>query len=46
VGDEVAQDVFVCVARPGSADTGLAGPLTEVDLPCRRSEWHGWFWSI
>jgi hypothetical protein len=22
---------------------GPAGPLTEVDLPCRRSEWHGSF---
>jgi len=23
---------------------GTAGSLTEVDLPCRRSEWHGSFW--
>ena len=23
-----------------------AGPLTEVDPPCRRSEWHGSLWSI
>jgi hypothetical protein len=22
---------------------GPAGPLAEVDLPCRRSEWHGSF---
>jgi hypothetical protein len=31
------------VARLGSADRRLAGPLTEVDLPCRRSEWRGSF---
>jgi hypothetical protein len=23
---------------------GPVGPLIEVDLPCRRSEWHGSFW--
>jgi hypothetical protein len=33
----------LCLARLGSADRRLAGPLTEVDLPCRRSEWHGSF---
>src|SRR5262249_8647630 len=31
---------FRALARLGSADGWLAGPLTEVDLPCRRSEWH------
>ena len=34
------------MARPGSADRRLAGPLTEVDLPCRRSEWHGSFCRV
>jgi hypothetical protein len=32
------------MARLGSAERRLAGPLTEVDLPCRRREWHGSFW--
>src|SRR5262252_8003136 len=31
------------LARPGSADPGQSGPLTEVDLPGRRSDWHGSF---
>jgi hypothetical protein len=30
-------------ARPGSPTAGSAGPLIEVDLPCRPSEWHGSF---
>jgi hypothetical protein len=31
--------------RPDSEapTAGPAGPLIEVDLPCRRSEWHGSF---
>src|SRR5215813_12912389 len=28
-------------ARPGSADRLPIGPLIEVELPCRRSEWLG-----
>src|SRR5215831_15256305 len=35
----VVADPEVPTARP-------AGPLTEVDLPCRRSEWHGSFWPV
>jgi hypothetical protein len=29
------------LARPEAPTAGPAGPLTEVGLPCRRSEWHG-----
>jgi hypothetical protein len=28
---------------PEAPTAGPAGPLTEVDLPCRRNEWHGSF---
>src|SRR6266849_9189782 len=28
---------------PEAPTASPAGPLTEVDLPCRRSEWHGSF---
>ncbi len=31
------------LARPANADRRPAGPPTEVDLPRRRSEWHGSF---
>ena len=32
-----------CWPDPEVRTVGSAGPLTEVDLPCRRSEWHGSF---
>ena len=45
-----AQLISICVSTmvvqvPDSdaPTAGPAGPLTEVDLPCRRSEWHGSF---
>ena len=28
---------------PEAPTAGPAGPLAEVELPCRRSEWHGSF---
>jgi hypothetical protein len=28
---------------PEAPTDGPAGPLPEVDLPCKRSEWHGSF---
>src|SRR5258708_7746543 len=47
-GNPVSPPIFLqckslLLARPGSADRWPGGPLTEVDLPCRRSEWHGSF---
>jgi hypothetical protein len=34
---------FVPWPDPEVTTVGPAGPLIEVDLPCRRSEWHGSF---
>src|SRR5712675_1788895 len=32
-----------CWPDPEALTASPAGPLTEVDLPCRRGEWHGSF---
>ncbi len=39
-----SQGLDVCYwPDPEAPTAGPTGPLTEVDLPCRRSEWHGSF---
>jgi len=35
---------FVLWPDPEVPTAGPASPLTDVDLPCRRSEWHFSFW--
>jgi hypothetical protein len=41
---KIGRTLGVCLwPDPGEPTAGPAGPLTEEDLPCLRSEWHGSF---